>query len=406
MRLSFILFSTVVLGALLGCGGSQQPSKSAKCREALAQIIAEDEQKICDPILVEQFEGRITDWRDACLGYADLKERSEVDKKLTKSRECSENKSRWDAKRKECSQRVEEIAFAGDCLEEACVTDLQDLKKVISDCSAPEIDGPHMETAKKLMVKLEERVAKRDVLKALAYLMDECVRIHEMAGEIDTQALMDRILAELAKQKELQEIPKEGSEVGGARQDALVSCQNVLEPAVETLTQNALTELDDEKLKKKPEKWLARLQKLEDLDARLKEIGAEALFPGSTEPLKAALEKLKDIKIGYTGAKEERPIADEDRTAQTDLSFFKTSENRCKKLSKDKDRFEAKTESHKKKGNEKKAAAYKKKLDKTTEELDALKAEIKRVIETTQISKEKLDAILKKLDKAGCPAGK
>ena len=75
-------------------------------------------------------------------------------------------------------------------------------------------------------------------------------------------------------------------------------------------------------------------------------------------------------------------------------------------LAKNIKKFTSKTESHKKRGNEKKSAAYKKKLDKTTVQLESLVAEIKRIKDTTSLSKEELDPILEKLEKTGCYAEK
>ncbi len=396
MRAStFILVITIIAVAQIGCGASGPPRVGSLeyCQSELSELLSDEE--VCSPIMVEQLEGEVKDWQKQCQRHAEHSDRERVDEKLEQSRACADQELRREARRRACSEKVIEIAERDPCTGEICLRNLEEMNKAITECGEVELEGASLELAQSMVKQFEKQIAEDKQIEALVFMKDECARIAPLTQEGQAVEVLERLIEKVGGSEEIRANSDSGKKLTEAREAALKSCGETLQPAAADIAVKAADELADKKVKRDPPRWTALYQSIEKYQDRLNAIDAAALFPGSMDTLNKTL---KD----HEGSKSKLENAAKKKLASKARAALTKGAKRCKNLYKKIKNFRYKVESYKEQGNAKKSGAYQAKLKKTEQALETLKEEIQRGIETKALPEDALQRMLAKLKQAGC----
>ncbi len=270
------------------CGGAQK-TKAETCQTMCDEILASDDNEICSPMAVEQFETRVASWRQDCSAHAMANTKEKIAYKLDSALKCAEEKRRIEAKSKNCAQRLVDIEEGGMCLGRECSPFLEELQSIVVDCGSDELDDDYEEKARKQIDRFNERKRSGARLRKFRDLMRDCDGLVDKAAGNEAQTALNRVIKKVSKNKKLRKDFEENSEMDRLKMGALGACGLVIQTALVTICESVM-----EQVASNPKKKRRQRKKLNALKRRLRKIRPTKLFPGSTDVLEETIESLNN----------------------------------------------------------------------------------------------------------------
>lgn len=397
MKKTFVFFAFVLVSCVLeACGAAQTPDP-ASCARDLNDI--RTRESVCDPSLFGAFEDHAAQWLARCGEVASDMEKKEVENQVEVSRNCTEAERKRMEQCEACSRRFHDAGKPEDCLGDACPRALEEMKRILAECGDPALLWNDADPAREAVRRIEKRILEEQTLGQGLKALGETV---EQAGALVDHGEMEKALTLLLDQLEKHgasfvEIGKE-SPLFPDRESTAAGFQEILKRSADAHADLASQDLLDPKTRKRPAEWMDAHRRLASVLARLFALNAVTLFPGSTDAIQATVERFQKDADKQAKAETRQMTSSAKRT-------LSRSASQCRKLNKAIVRLEGKVTQYEAKGQAKKVAAYRAKLDLTRQNLTNLYEDIKKALSMNALPEAQTQRFLEKLRKAGCPQG-
>ena len=379
------------------CASSQSGKASVEtCRKEVAQIMSND--VVCDPDNFDQFENTVLEWQQDCAELSGPGDKTDVDDILARSRSCTEEERVARSKRGICISRINEVLERDTCWGFECAKTLEEVKKIISDCSDPALKIEEMEKARNFSEELAGRIEEEKRLEnSLGSLESVCRQGDQLLNTGEIAAALDVILNELENNAAIsaETSMPEQAPVHAVKSSVLSVCTDILKRIIDAYSDLQAQDLIDPRIRKKPEIWSLRFSETEENYNRLTAINAGEHFPGALVSIRETYEKFLPMR-------EKQDAAAKKRLTRQALRSLRTGASQCRKLKSRMKKYEAKIAHYTERQNERKVSAYQAQLKNAKKELADLHYYVQQGIELGVLTEARLKKSLDRLKEAGC----
>ena len=378
-----------------GCGGSHPPPTNAntECEKEAGALL--DQSPICNPVLLEPFEAKLGQWKNRCGGIADHTTRERIAQASADSKSCSEKTASLNKEGVACEARVTKIRTSAECKAPECETAIAALDTVLSDCAQLEKNGFDLQGATTLQQNLRLRIDRANLNASITLFHQQCNDAKELAGLEKTDDAMT-ILISAAASMPTDDAGIADETLQAQRKEATNQCAQALTAAVAAHVKRHAEILKSTNAEKEVLSWMSSYRNLAETANRLKEAGALTIAPGLTD----GIDKLLSDYDKKRNALESAEISKRDTISKRTLTEGK---KKCSHAKSEITRISAKIKEHKAAGNDGKAAAYGRQLDRAKKHLDELTQGLQAAVQLSPFDDDKNRRLLEAARTAGCP---
>ena len=400
-RKYFYTFSFIVCIAgfvfAFGCGGSQTPPQDAtakvECKNDAESLL--EQSPVCNPVLLDAFEKKLTQWKSRCSGVVDSATSDRIAQASAESESCCENTAALNKEGAACQARVAEIRKSSECAAPECEKTVTALGTVLSDCTRLEKNGFDLQGATTLQKTLQLRIDRANLGARITSFRQQCADASELAGSGKTDDAVTVLVTAAVSMPENEDgIADETLET--QLKESMAECADALKSVVAAHVKHHAEILKDKRAEKEVLPWMSSYRNLSETASRLKEAGALTIAPGLTDDIDKLL-------LDYDKKRNELESAEISMRDAISKRALTEGKKKCSNASSKIAHFSAKIEEHKAAGNEGKVQAYGRQLDKAKKHLEELTEELKDAAQAKPFDDEKNRKLLDAARKAGCP---